>query len=176
MWPRVLLLRKCDMKVVAVSRRKVVFYESIYCLPPHEMPINNKLVSIHDWKHDYSDDYVPKTVNSVKVIEDMVRRNDSEANVKDRGGHGNRLEENGTVVDNQGEPFRDGMVHHEDNWAIDHEYGPGIVKEVASKLQKSNVPSDLRSELVKVVKDYASRKRGRVIARNELKRKKVKRQ
>ena len=38
-WPRVLVLRKCDMKVVAVSRKKVVCYESIYCLPPHEMPI-----------------------------------------------------------------------------------------------------------------------------------------
>ena len=48
-----------------------------------------------------------------------------------------RIEENGTVVDNQGEPFRDSMAHHEDNWAIDHEHGPGIVKEVASKLQKS---------------------------------------
>ena len=76
-------------------------------------------------------------------------------------------------MDNQGESFRDGMMHREDNWAIDHEDGPGIVKEVASELQKSNVPSDLRSELVKVVKDYASRKRGREIARNELKRKKV---
>ena len=70
-------------------------------------------------------------------------------------------------MDNQGEPFRDGVVHHEDIRAIDHEDGPGIVKEVASELLKSNVPPDLRSELVKVVKDYASRKRGRVIACNE---------
>ena len=70
-------------------------------------------------------------------------------------------------MDNQGEPFRDGVVHHEDNWAIDHEDGPDIVREVASELQKSQVPSDLRSELVKVVKEYASRKRGRVIACNE---------
>jgi hypothetical protein len=175
-WPGVLILRKIDMKVVVVSRAKVVFYESIYCLPPHEMPINNKLVSIDDWKHDYSEDYIPKTVNSVKIIEDMVKNKDIEKEIKDRGGHSNRLEENETVVVNQGEPFRDGMVHREDNWAIDHEDGPGIVKELSSELQKSNVPSDLRSELVKVVKDYASRKRGRVIARNELKRKKVKRQ
>jgi len=29
-------------------------------------------------------------------------------------------------VDNQGESFRDGMMHREDNWAIDHEDGPGI--------------------------------------------------
>ena len=65
-------------------------------------------------------------------------------------------------------------MHHEDNWAIDHEHGPGIVREVAKELQKSKVPSDLRTELVKVVKDCASRKHGRVIARNELKRKKVK--
>jgi hypothetical protein len=70
-------------------------------------------------------------------------------------------------VGNQGESFRDGRVHHEDNRAIDHEDGPGIVKEVASGLQKSNVPPDLHSELVKVVKDHASRKRGRVIACNE---------
>ena len=70
-------------------------------------------------------------------------------------------------MDNQGEPFRDGVVHHEDIRAIDHEDGPGIVKEVASEQQKSNVLSDLRSALVKVVKDHASRKRGRVIACNE---------
>ena len=173
-WPRVLVLRKCDMKVVAVSRKKVVCYESIYCLPPHEMPINNKLVSIDDWKHDYDSDYLPKSVTSVKLIEDVVKNKDSDKSRKDRGGHRNSLEDDGTVVDNQGEPFRDAGVHHEDNWAIDHELGPGIVKQVASELQKSHVPSDLRSELVKVVKDYASRKRGRVIARNELRRKKKK--
>ena len=54
----------------------------------------------------------------MKVIEDMVKRKDSEAkrkdseatikdrgshSNKDRGGHSNRLEENGSVVDTQGE-------------------------------------------------------------------------
>ena len=33
-WPMILVLRRSDMKVVSVSRKKVVFYESMYIADP----------------------------------------------------------------------------------------------------------------------------------------------
>ena len=175
-WPRVLVLRKCDMKVVAVSRKKVICYEHIYCLPPHQNPIMNRLVSIDDWKEEYDEEYVPKSVQSVKVIEDAVKHFDSEKEKVDRGGHSNALEEDSTVVDNQGEPFRESELFSEDNKAIDHSDGPGIVDRISKRLQKSRFPSDLRSELVRTVKQYMHSRQGQAIARNELRRKKRKRE
>ena len=47
-WPMILVLRRSDMKVVSVSRKKVVFYESMYIADPMDNPLNQHLISVTD--------------------------------------------------------------------------------------------------------------------------------
>ena len=47
-WPMILVLRRSDMKVVSVSRKKAVFYESMYIADPMDNPLNQHLISVTD--------------------------------------------------------------------------------------------------------------------------------
>ena len=47
-WLVILVLRRSDMKVVSVSRKKVVFYESMYITDPMDNPPNQHLILVTD--------------------------------------------------------------------------------------------------------------------------------
>ena len=110
-WPMVLVLRSEDKKVVSVSRKKLKFYEGIYCLPPHINPVTSKMVSIESADQgEYDAEFVPKTVQSVKQshLLDFSKQVSKKAQRKQAAAVANELEDTHLTAIDQGEGTLEG--------------------------------------------------------------------
>ena len=69
----VLVLRISDIKVVSVSRKKVVCYESVYIADPLTSPLHRHLVSVCDDLEDESKLKMPTFIKSIKAPFEALR-------------------------------------------------------------------------------------------------------
>ena len=165
LWPRVLALRKADKKIVAVSRKKVIWYEAIYCLPPHVSPITRNLVSIEPLDKDMQ--YIPKAVQSIKVAAEKAGLHMPTAKMPKptkNDGRDNTLESSDLV--NQGETFQ---KFREDNFEIETAQGQELIEGIRIELAKKRVEPALRAKLIEATKKHVAEKDMTEIRANELK-------
>jgi hypothetical protein len=86
-WPMALVLRKTDMKVVSVSRKKIRVHEGIYALSPHSAPRADRLVFLQEAGAAMDDDglaeaaadkaegqdlQLPRAIRSVKALREFT--------------------------------------------------------------------------------------------------------
>ena len=163
-WPRVLVLRSADKKIVAVSRKKVIWYEAIYCLPPNENPVTKHLVSIEPLTADKDAQYHPKHVQSIKTV-----AKERGLIAEDKfGGKSNALE--GTWQPNP-DHFDQGEILEnirEDNIEIETAHGQNLIAGVQQELQKTRVEPALRKILIAATKKFVQDKDTTVIKKHEL--------
>jgi hypothetical protein len=76
----ILVLRRSDMKVASVIRKKVVFYESMYIADPIDNPLNQHLISVtDDDTKTRANAKIPTFVKSITSPFEALRENAGEA-------------------------------------------------------------------------------------------------
>ena len=168
----VLVLRSEDKKVVSVSRKKLKFYEGIYCLPPHINPVTSKMVSVESADQgEYDAEFVPKTVQSVKQshLLDFSKQVSKKAQRKQAAAVANELEDTHLTAIDQGEGTLEGpSKFQEENIEIETLRDQPLIDAVAEEAAATRIEPALRERLIDATKAYVAETRAKEIGPGSL--------